>query len=175
MGVTMRADAKTSATFAIADVVSKPVRTEEIVSAMARFRLPGAGPTNVMVIDDDPFALDLMRATLKSIGIDAVCVPDGRTALRELDRHRPDAIILDLLMPEFDGFAVLDALQRLPAWCATPVFIWTSMALSDADYAMLGKSARAILSKRGGSLDATLDALRHWRPPAALALTGGLS
>ena len=175
VGVTMRADAKTSATFAIADVLSKPIRTEEIVAAMARFRLRGASPTRVMVIDDDPFALDLMRATLKSIGMDAVCVPDGRTALRELDRHQPDAIILDLVMPEFDGFAVLDALQRLPAWCDTPVFIWTSMVLSDADYATLGKSARAILSKRGGSLDATLDALRHWRPAAALAHTGGAS
>ena len=172
VGMTMRAHAGTAATFAIADVLSKPIRTQEIVSAMARFRLPGTSPTNVLVIDDDTVALDLMRATLKSIGIDAVCLPDGRTALRELDQHRPDAIILDLVMPEFDGFAVLDELQRLPAWRDTPVFIWTSMMLSDSDYATLGNSVRAILSKRGGSLDATLNALRNWRPAGAPAQTG---
>ena len=97
---------------------------------------------------------------------------DGRAALLELDRHRPDAIILDLVMPEFDGFAVLDALQQLPAWRDTPVYVWTSMLLSDADYSSLGRSARAILSKRGGSLDATLDALRSWRPSAATAPLG---
>ncbi len=172
VGMTMRGHEGTAATFAIADVLSKPIRTDEIVSAMARFRLPGTSPTNVMVVDDDPLALDLMRATLKSLGIDAVCLPDGRAALREIDLHRPDAIILDLVMPEFDGFAVLDALQRLPAWLDTPVFIWTSMALSDADYAALGSSARAILSKRGGSLDVTLDALRNWRRTPALVPLG---
>jgi signal transduction histidine kinase len=167
VGMTMRAQAGAAATFAIADVLCKPIRTDEIVSAMARFRLPGKRPARVIVVDDDPIALDLMRATLKAIGIDAVCFLDGRDALRELDRLRPDAIILDLVMPEFDGFAVLDALQGIAAWRETPVFIWTSMVLTDADYSTLGLSARAILSKRGGSLDATLHALRHWRQPDA--------
>ena len=173
VGVTMRAQAGTAATFAIADVLCKPIRSEEIISAMARLRLPVARPRQVLVVDDDPVALDLMRATLKAIGIDAVCVLDGRDALRDIDQHRPDAIILDLVMPEFDGFAMLDALQQLPAWRDTPVFIWTSMVLSDADYSTLGRSARAILSKRGGTLDATLDALRSWRPYSALAHAHG--
>jgi signal transduction histidine kinase len=163
--VTMRADAGAVASFAITDVLCKPIRSDEIVAAMARFRWPGASPTKVMVIDDDPLALDLMRATLKAIGIDAVCLLDGRDALRELDHHRPDAIILDLVMPEFDGFAVLHALQQMPAWSDTPVFVWTGLNLSDADYACLGRSARSVVSKRGGSMDATVDALRRWRPP----------
>ncbi len=175
VGMTMRAAAGAAATFAIADVLCKPIRTDEIVSAMARLRLPGTQPTTVMVVDDDPLALDLMRATLKAIGIDAVGLLDGREALRRLDRHRPDAIILDLVMPAFDGFAMLDALQGMPAWRNTPVFIWTSMVLSDAEYSTLGQSARAIVSKRGGSLHATLDALRSWRPVATLPPTGVLS
>ena len=172
IGMTMRAHAGTAATFAISDVLCKPIRTDEIVAAMARFRRSGESPTRVMVIDDDPLALDLMRATLKAIGIDAVCLLDGRDALRELDRHRPDAIILDLVMPEFDGFAVLSALQQEPVWRNTPVFVWTSMVLSAEDYSGLGHSARAILSKRGASLDATLDTLRRWQPPAALLSSG---
>jgi CheY-like chemotaxis protein len=126
-----------------------------------------------MVIDDDPLALDLMHATLKAIGIDAVCLLDGRDALRELDRHRPDAIILGLVMPEFDGFAMLDALQHMPAWRDTPVFVWTSMVLSETDYSGLARSTRAILGKRGGSLDATLDTLKRWQPPAAMRPIAG--
>ena len=75
-------------------------------------------------------------------------------------------------MPEFDGFKVLDALQQLPAWRDTPVFVWTSMPLTDAEYESLGHSARAILSERGGSLESALDALRSWRPSAAPAAIG---
>jgi signal transduction histidine kinase len=166
VGMTMRANAGTAATFVIADVFCKPIRTDAIVAAMARFQRPGTRPKNVMVIDDDPSALDLMRATLKAIGIDTVGLLDGRVALRELDRHRPDAIILGLVMPEFDGFAVLDALQQMPDWRDTPVFVWTNMTLSDADYSGLAHSVRTILHKRGGSLDAALDALRRWRHAA---------
>ena len=103
----------------------------------------------MLVIDDDPNALDLMRTTLNSIGIDAVCVQDGRTALRNIDQLRPDAIILDLMMPEFDGFQVLDALQRLPAWRQVPVYIWTSLLLTDEEYALLARSARATLAQDG--------------------------
>ncbi len=171
VGMTMAADSGAAATFAIADVLCKPIRIDEVISAMARFRLPGTRPTRVMVIDDDPLALDLMSATLKAIGIDAVCLADGRQALDEIDRHRPDAIVLDLVMPQFDGFAVLEALRHLPVWRDTPVFIWTSLLLTDAEYADLSRSARAVLSKGGGTLDATLDALRRWHPAVALPTT----
>ncbi|HET6789949.1 MAG TPA: hypothetical protein VFH49_18440, partial [Aquabacterium sp.] len=74
-------------------------------------------------------------------------------------------IILDLMMPEFDGFAVLDALHRMPLWQHTPVFIWTSMILTDKEYENLARSARAVLSKGGGALANMLQAMSRWRPP----------
>jgi PAS domain S-box-containing protein len=169
VGVTMPADLEMSATFAIANVLCKPIRADEISSAMARFRLQGKGRANVMVIDDEQVSLDLMLATLRSIGIDAVCFQDGRLAMQEIDRHRPDAIVLDLMMPEFDGFQVLDALQRLPAWRDVPVFIWTNMLLTDAEYATLARSARAILIKGGGAMETVLESVRRWRKPVVAA------
>jgi CheY-like chemotaxis protein len=57
------------------------------------------------------------------------------------------------MMPGHDGFAVLDALRQLPAWCHTPVFICTSLELSDAEYACLTRSARVIHAQGGGRLD----------------------
>ena len=140
-----------AATFAIADVLCKPICADEMASAMARFQLPGGGTVNVMVVDHDPMALDLMRATLQAMGIDAVCLLDGREALRDLDLHRPDAIILALVLPVFDAFAVLDALQRLPAWRDTPVFLWTDRVLTDGEHAVLGQSARALLRQRSAA------------------------
>ncbi|MES2715231.1 MAG: PAS domain S-box protein [Pseudomonadota bacterium] len=157
------------AAFAIADVLCKPLRSDELWSAMAGLRQQAGSRAKVVVVDDDPAALDLMQATLQSMGIAALCFQDGRSALAQLDQLRPDAMVLDLMMPGFDGFQVLDALQRLPAWQQLPVFIWTSMLLTDEEYALLARSARAILRKGGGSLEAVLDSVRRWRPLAVPA------
>lgn len=64
-----------------------------------------------------------IQATLRNIGIDAVCFQDGRIALREIDRHQTESIALDLMTPGFEGSQVPDTLQRLPAWRGVPVFI----------------------------------------------------
>ena len=160
VGMTMPGDDGASATFAMADVLCKPIRSDELLKAMARFRGPASRSIKVMVVDDDPRALDLMQATLKSIGIDAVCLSDGREALRDIALHRPDAMILDLMMPGIDGFEVLDALRKMPAWRDLPVFIWTSMTLTEAEYARLSASARLILSKGGGTIPAWLGSLQ---------------
>ena len=164
LGVTMPAEPGTAASFAITDILAKPIHAEQVVAAMARLRPRAGDGLQVMVVDDDPLACDLMRATLAAAGIAAVCLVDGRQALREIDQHRPDAIVLDLMMPEFDGFAVLDALHRMPAWRETPVFIWTSMLLTDDEYACLARSAQAILGKGGGDLAIMLERLRRWQP-----------
>ncbi len=164
-GVSMPADSNLSATFAITNVLSKPIRSDEIVSAMTRLNLSKKAGALVMVIDDEQVSLDLMRATLNSINIEVVCFQDGRIALNEIQQHRPAAIVLDLMMPEFDGFQVLDALQHLPTWRDVPVFIWTSMLLTDEEYATLARSARAILIKGGGSIETVLEGLRRWRNP----------
>ena len=93
--------------------------------------------------------------------------------MQEIDRHRPEAIVLDLMMPEFDGFQVLDALQRLPVWREVPVFIWTSMLLTDDEYATLARSARAILIKGGGAMEAVLESVRRWRLPLVSSKVDG--
>ncbi|EHR72057.1 PAS domain S-box [Burkholderiales bacterium JOSHI_001] len=164
MGVTVPVHGSGAASFAVADILSKPLRSGDLALAMATFRGPNGATTRVMVIDDDPMALDLMHAALADVGVEAVCLQDGRQALREIDKHQPQAIILDLMMPEFDGFAVLDALHQLPEWWDTPVFIWTSMMLTDDEYASLASSARTIVSKGGGDLMAMLERLKRCQP-----------
>ncbi|MEP7295059.1 MAG: PAS domain S-box protein [Burkholderiales bacterium] len=168
LALTMPAEGR-AVSFAVANVLAKPLRAEEVVRAMARLAAGRPAPARVMVVDDEPHALDLMRATLAGLGIDAICMHDGRQALRELDEHRPDAIVLDLMMPGFNGFEVLGALRESAVWRDTPVFIWTSMILTDDEVVALTRSAQGIVAKGGGAVTHMIDALTRWRPPAAIA------
>ncbi|GAA0745693.1 PAS domain S-box protein [Ideonella azotifigens] len=165
-------DTGETASFPVADLLAKPLQNGELSQALGRLALPVSRRPRLMVVDDDPLALALMRSSLAQLGIDAVCLADGREALESLSQHRPDALILDLMMPGFDGFEMLDALQRLPTWRELPVLVWTSMVLTDDEYGRLATSARAVLGKGGGALADTLGALRRWRPPV-VALTEG--
>jgi len=173
VGMSMPAQGGTAASFSIADVLSKPIRGDEILVAMTRFRQGKPGGARVLVIDDDALALDLMQAALHHVNIEAVCFLDGREALRDIHRHQPDAIILDLMMPGFNGFEVLHALHEMPQWRDVPVFVWTSMILTEAEYADLSGSAQAILSKGGGALAAMLESMRR-KYAAALEAAEGL-
>ena len=165
VSVTMSAEPGQTASFAITDVLAKPLQTAELVQAMQRLNFPGAQGCRVLVVDNDLLALELMSSSLASIGITAVCVPGGRAALVEVSRQTPDAIILNLMMAEFDGLAVLDALRQRPAGRDVPVFIWTRLVLSDDEYGLLAQSAREILKQGGGNFARMLEGLRRWRPP----------
>ena len=167
VAVSMRTASSTAANFPVTDVLSKPLETQQLGMALGNLGLTQRTGSRVMVIDDDQLALDLMEATLSKLGIEFIGLSDGRQALDEMAQHRPDAIIIDLMMPGMDGFEMLDALRRQPEWKDMPVFIWTSMLLTPEEYAHLARSALAILSKGGASLEALLHDLRRWRGPLA--------
>ena len=170
-GLTLATGERRTAAFAITDVLSKPIRSSEVVAALGKSGLLARPQARVLVIDDDPLAIDLMAVTLRSVGLVVAGVLDAREALRDIERHRPDAIVLDLMMPGFDGFAVLEALSRMPLWRTTPVFVWTSMILTDEEYALLSRSALAVLGKGGGAMADLIERLIQWRPQA-IASTG---
>ncbi len=169
MGLTMPGDDGRNAAFAIADVIGKPLAAGELAAVLRPLRGQSGVPPRVLVVDDDVRALELMRAALGELGFEAVCLADGREAVAALSRQPFAALVLDLLMPDFDGFAVLDAMQAVPAQVDTPVFIWTSMLLSDDDYARLAQSARAILGRGGGALARMLDSWRRRSAPLPMA------
>jgi signal transduction histidine kinase/DNA-binding response OmpR family regulator len=149
VGITMLGIGDAVVAFSIADILRKPIRLDEIVVAMARFKRNSYQQPRVLVIDDDRLALDLMRTTLENLSYDVRCEQDARRALSQLDQLQPDCIILDLIMPDFDGVATLAALQQMATWKHIPVLIWTSMLLTDEEYAALTRSVATVINKRG--------------------------
>ncbi len=83
-------------------------------AAAPRAGLPGAvtGKIRVAVVDDDPTVLSLVRTALNNFGMECFMASDGSSALEIVRRQRPHAIVLDINMPQMDGFEVLAAIRR---------------------------------------------------------------
>ena len=163
LALSMTARPQRVASFAVADVVAKPIDAQEVVKVLNRLTAALGPDPQVLIIDDDPMAVQLMSATLQGMGISAMARTDARSALAELDALAPDIIVLDLMMPDMDGFDVLDAISRMEGWREVPVVVWTSLSLGEADTRRLQASAEAIVQKGGGRLDGMLKALTRWR------------
>jgi len=83
----------------------------------------------ILVVDDDPDILDALTMILESKGYRVITARDGIEALAKLEAEKPDLMILDLLMPKMDGFAVYKELQD-PKWSKhrdMPILILTSV------------------------------------------------
>lgn len=65
-----------------------------------------------MVVDDEQEILRLLKRTLESEGYGVVLAADGRSALAHLEEHKPDLVILDIMMPGLDGFQTLDLIRQ---------------------------------------------------------------
>ncbi len=70
--------------------------------------------TSVLVVDDEPQVVWMLRFSLEAEGYQTFSARDGRAALDEIREHRPDLVLLDIMMPTLDGWSVLEALQLLP-------------------------------------------------------------
>ncbi len=113
-------------------------------------RLVGESRKRILVVDDEPDARELVRRALLPAGHLVDEVADGASALAYLRRQRPDLILLDLMMPEMDGFEVIRELQGDPELAKIPLVVLTGMALSEADRRRLASAS--VVRKGGGDV-----------------------
>jgi CheY-like chemotaxis protein len=102
---------------------------------------------HVLVIDDDVTARRGMRLALEPAGWKVTEAENGQIALDRLAAARPDAIILDLMMPEMDGFEFLDELRRRADWRDIPVVVVTGRDLTEDDRSRLTGAVERIIQK----------------------------
>src|SRR5256885_1423686 len=82
----------------------------------------------ILVVDDEPDAVELVEFNLRSAGYEVVKAGDGAEALKKARAHSPDLIVLDLMLPEVDGLEVCKILRRDPATSAIPIIMVTAKA-----------------------------------------------
>ncbi len=125
----------------------------------------------VLIVDDDPFIRKLIATTLEDVaGFDLQEAADGVEALELVRAHRPDAIVLDMVLPRVDGFGVLERLHADPETRGIPVVVLTAKQLSPEERAVLRTRAVLLLEKSDYSARELRELIRQ--ALAAPAVTG---
>jgi len=134
----------------------KPLKFDQLTKELERFGTSTDKPQTVLIVDDDPGILDMHSRLIEQRGLRVVTASNGREALTLVAKQTPDLILLDLMMPEMDGFAVLDELRAKEYTRAIPVIILTAHLLSDADLERCNRGVARILGKGLFSAEETL-------------------
>jgi signal transduction histidine kinase/CheY-like chemotaxis protein len=154
------------------DYLLKPFDRETILATLGHIP-PHQG--RLLVVDDDPQVVDLVRQLLDGEPYEIVAAPDGQEALEAIAEKRPDVILLDLLMPRMDGFGVIDHLQQDPQARQIPVIVLTAKTLTAPERVALDQTVRTVIQKRGLDRDTLLQELRSllqtYRGPTPKGLT----
>ena len=142
------------------DLLLKPVTEERLIAALRRSCLPSTTGT-VLVLEDDHAMQELARLAIEGMGLRVLVTEDGAQALQQVERERPEALVVDLLLPGMSGFEFLLRLRREAWGTGIPVIIWTEKELSEAERARLLESAQAVVAKGDTSLELLLAAIQE--------------
>ena len=137
------------------DYLVKPIDRAALIGAMSRLEQGRPVPhadSLVLGIDDDPVALRLYQATLEGMGIVVATASGGEQGVRLARELKPGCILLDLLMPDLDGFEVLAQLKADPETSQIPVIVITALQISDEEKRRLNGQVVAVLEKGDGAL-----------------------
>ncbi|HTQ91250.1 MAG TPA: response regulator [Streptosporangiaceae bacterium] len=116
-----------------AEYLVKPVSKDQLMAALYRAAAMPERKHTVVAIDDDPLAIELVRASLEPEGWTVLGAATGQEGLALIRERQPSAVLLDLLMPGMDGFEVVEALRADPDTKNVPVVILTSKSMTQQD------------------------------------------
>ena len=144
-----------------AEYLTKPVEKERLLAALHK-HIPVAsrGGAKILVVDDDTETRYLLAAILDAEGYVSLLAANGTEAFDILGRVRPEAILLDLLMPGMDGFELLNRIKEDRSLRNLPVLVLTAKHLTDQDLQKLAGKVRGIFLKGNTWKEALLDQLR---------------
>jgi len=166
--------------FPVQDFLVKPIEPQTLLDSLKKAGVsPKGSKKKILVVDDDSSTLKIAKATLDSSGYYAVCHSSAMNGLDAAARSEFCAVVLDLLMPEIDGFEFLDRLRAIPNYRNTPVIVWTNKDLTAKDRERLKHAAQAIALKGSDGVNDVLRELTRYvghpanrppLPPTALSM-----
>jgi PAS domain S-box-containing protein len=140
-------DANMALASGAAAVLQKPISRAQLGASLVRLGLQPAKfvTRTVLVVDDDPKAVEVIAAFLPISEYTVVRAYGGAEAITLAERLRPDVILLDLMMPDIDGFAVVEALQRDLTTAHIPIIIVTAKSITAEDRSALANRSDTVV------------------------------
>jgi PAS domain S-box-containing protein len=148
--ISVVADARKGFSLGAAAVMQKPISRQELYESLVDlglFPLSQGQTLTLLVVDDDPKAVELIAANLLNLASTVLRASGGREAIDIARRELPDVIVLDLMMPEVNGFDVVAALHEHPDTARIPVLVVTAKQITDEDRARLSRYVTTIMEK----------------------------
>ena len=93
--------------------------------------MPKEKKSKILLVEDDNFLVEMYTTKFELEGFEVISAEDGQKGLDMVKRENPDIILLDILMPKMDGFAVLDALKKDKTTADIPVILLTNLGQKD--------------------------------------------
>ena len=141
-----------------AEYLTKPVDARKLVATLSRFCPDRDAP--ILVVEDDSGARERVRRVLERDGWKVEEAANGREALALLPDLRPQLVVLDLMMPEMDGFELAARMRADARWRALPVLVLSALDLSAEQRQRLSGSVDVIMQKGGSELEELLPEIR---------------
>ncbi|MBF0185629.1 MAG: cache domain-containing protein [Magnetococcales bacterium] len=153
------------------DYLTKPIERERLLESVQRHLAHQQGGC-ILIADDDAWNRQIMRRLLEQHHWHVLEAVNGKEALRILADQIPDLFLLDLMMPEMDGFAVVEALQNHPQWRTIPVVIITAKDLLPEDRERLKEGIQYTIQKGSCSQEQLMQQIQRLLPVGSK--TGGV-
>jgi CheY-like chemotaxis protein len=157
--LTMVDDPERGFSLGAADYATKPVDRARLSQILKKYTCLNP-PCPVLLVEDDVATRAVTRNILEKEGWRVSEAANGKIALQKMEEERPTLILLDLMMPEMDGFEFADCVRQHPEWRSIPIVVLTAKDLTAADRQRLDGSVETILQKRSDSREALLTQVR---------------
>ncbi len=144
--VTIGDDKQMGYALGAAEYLTKPIDWKRMAALLHKYRC-ARPPCPVLVVEDDADMRKVLRRRLEKEGWAVSEAGNGRDALERVAESRPELILLDLMMPEMDGFQFLEEVRKQEEWRSIPVVVVTAKDLTPEDRLLLSGSVTQILQK----------------------------
>jgi len=130
-------------------ILRKPLRKRQLLDVIASLNIKPSREKKprILLVDDDPKAVKVISSCFDAAMFEVIPAYDGRACLEEVAKNIPDLILLDLMMPDMNGFEVIDDLKRDKKARGIPIIVITAMMLQQRERDALARQVQAIEEK----------------------------
>mgnify|MGYP001183036300 CR=1 FL=1 len=128
------------------DYLTKPIDWDSLSSILKKHQIM-SDSHSILIVEDDEITVEMLKKSLESDNYKVRSAINGKQALDMINNHKPGLILLDLMMPEMDGFQFAERLREKQQWLDIPVVVITAKDLSKEDHRRLQGNVEAIMQK----------------------------